>query len=107
MQSCHRAIVASVHSLQHIQGSLITNFSNDDPIWAHTEGINDQLTNCNFTAALNIWWSRFKCNYMLLTQLQFCRILNSYYALISRNKTREDVKESGLTRTSATRDNHI
>jgi hypothetical protein len=79
--------MACVHRLEHIQGFRTATLTDNHALRAHTQGVDHQVANGNFSPTFNIGRARFKSDHMLLAQLQFGRIFNCDNALVVGNKT--------------------
>jgi len=56
VQRRHRAIVAGVHRLEHVQGFTATALTDDDVIGPHTQTALDELPNRHRALALDVRW---------------------------------------------------
>ena len=74
--------MTGIHGLQHIQGSFIANFADDDPVRAHTQCIDHQLADGHFALAFNVGRARFQGDDMLLAKLELCSVFNRDNALV-------------------------
>ena len=50
----HRALVAGVHGLQHVEGLSGAHLADDDPVRAHAQGVLDQLALADLALAFDI-----------------------------------------------------
>src|SRR2546430_14885108 len=85
------AIMASVHGLEHVQRFAGTDLSDDDPVWAHSEGVDDEVSDADPTFAFDVGRPRLEVDDVNLAQLQLGGILDGDDALVAGNKAREDV----------------
>ena len=102
MDSGHGTIMTCVHCLKHIQCFTSAALTHNNAVWAHTQGVDQQLANGNFTFAFNIGWSLFKANNMRLMHLKFSRIFNGDHAFVFRNERRKHVQKRRFTGTCST-----
>ncbi len=79
--SGHRSIVTSVHRLKHVERFSRTALTNHDPIWPHTKGVHDKITNGDFAASFDIGWPRFQGHDVILAQLKLRGVLDRDDAL--------------------------
>ncbi len=55
----HRAFVAGVHGLQHVEGFLAAALAEDDAVGPHAQRVLDQLALADFALALDVGRARF------------------------------------------------
>ena len=66
----HRAIVARVHRLQHVERFAGANLADDDAVGPHAQGILDQVALRDLALALDIRRPGLEAHDMLLLQLE-------------------------------------
>ena len=81
-----------VHGLEHIEGFTTTDFTDDDSVWSHAQGVAHQITDADFAMSVYIWGFGFKAYNMVLLQLKLCCVLNGDDSLIRRNETGHEVE---------------
>src|SRR6476659_576793 len=62
----HRAVVARVHGLEHVEGFARTALPDDDPVWPHPQGVAHQLPDRDGALALDVGRPRFERDHVLL-----------------------------------------
>ena len=87
----HRAIVAGVHGLQHVDGFASAALADQDSVGAHSQRIANQVANGDFAATFHVGWARLERDDVLLLELQLGGILDGYNALALANGLREYV----------------
>src|SRR6266576_1118390 len=92
----HRAIVAGVHSLEHVEGFATTALTDDDAVRPHTQTALDQLSDWHRALALDVGWPRLELNPVGLLQLKLGCVLACDEALVLRNERGEDVQKRGF-----------
>ena len=90
--------MTGVHGLEHVQGLAAADFSYDDPVGPHSEGVDDQLANADPTLAFYVVRARFQVDHVDLTQLELGSVLNGDDALVRRDEAGEHVERRGLSR---------
>ncbi len=103
----HRAVVAGVHGLKHVQRGLIANLADDDPVGPHTQGVDHQVLNGDFALAFDVCRPGLQGDDVLLPELQFSRVLDGKNTLIGRDEAGQDVQERGLARAGAARNHNV
>ena len=68
--------MAGVHRLQHVERLGAADLAQDDAVWAHTQGIAQQIAHRDLAAPLEVRRPRFEPHDMRLLQLQFSRIFD-------------------------------
>ena len=82
----HRALVAGVHRLQHVEGLFAAALADDDAIGAHAQRVLDEIALTDLALALDVRRSRLHARDMRLLQLQLGRVLDGDEALGVRNE---------------------
>ena len=54
MNGGHRAFVAGIHGLEHIEGFFAAHLAHDDAIWTHTQAVDQQLTLADRALSFNV-----------------------------------------------------
>src|SRR6478752_230326 len=97
----HRAVVAGVHGLEHVQGLTGTALSDDDPVRTHAQGVAHELADRDGALALDVRGPGFQRHDVLLAELQLGRVLDRHDPLVVRDEGGEDVERRGLARAGA------
>src|SRR5579871_5363760 len=100
----HRAFVAGVHRLQHVEGFLAAALAEDDAVGPHAERVLDEFALANFALALDVRRPGFHAADMRLLQLQFRRVLDGDEALLFGNEGRQGVEHRRLAGAGAAGD---
>ena len=72
----HRAVVAGVHGLQHVERFGATTLADDYAIRTHTQTVFDQIAGIHFALAFDIHGACFESHHVRLLQLQFGRVFD-------------------------------
>jgi pilus assembly protein CpaF len=72
----HRALMARIHRLQHVEGFLAAALAEDDAIGAHAKRVLDEVALPDLAMSLDIGGARFHARHVRLLQLQFGRVLD-------------------------------
>ena len=97
VQRGHRAVVAGVHGLEHVERLGAAALADDDPFGPHTQGVRDQVAACDRALAFDVRRPRFQADDVVLLQLQFGRVLDRDDALVVRDEARQRVEQRRLT----------
>ena len=77
----HRAFVAGVHGLQHVEGLLAADLAQDHPVGTHAQGVLDQLALADLALALDVRRPGLHAHHVRLLQLQLGGVLDGDQAL--------------------------
>ncbi len=72
----HRAVMAGVHRLQHVERFGAANLADDDPVRTHPQRVAHERALIDLPAPLDIRRPRFERDDVVLLQLEFGRILD-------------------------------
>ncbi len=97
----HPAVVTGVHRLQHVQGLAAADFSHDDPVRPHPQGVDDQIAGRNQSAAFDIRRPGLHPHHVLLIQDQFRRVFDGHDPLAIRDGLGKGAEQRGLSRAGA------
>ena len=100
----HRAFVAGVHGLQHVEGFLAAALAEDDALGPHTQRVLDQLALADFALAFEIGRPRLHARDVRLLQLQLGGVLDGDQALLLRDEGGQRVEHRGLAGAGAAGD---
>ena len=92
----HRAFVAGVHGLQHVEGFLAAALAEDDAVGPHAQRVLDQIALADFALALDVRRPRLHAADMGLLQLQFGGVLDGEQALLLGDEGGQRVEHRGL-----------
>ena len=92
----HRAVVAGVHCLEHVQSFAASALADDDAIGPHAEGVTYQFPDGDGALALDVGGSRLERYDVLLAELELGRILDGDDALVVGDERRQHVEHRGL-----------
>src|SRR5919106_6182934 len=81
----HRAVVARVHGLEHVQRLAGTTLPDDDAIGAHAQGVAHELADRDRTLALDIGRPRLERHDVLLAELELGGVLDRDDPLVVRD----------------------
>jgi hypothetical protein len=74
-----RSVVPGIHGLQHVKSFLATHFPDDDPVGAHPQAVDYELSRLNPSLAVRIGGTTFQPDNVSLLQLQFCRVFDDSF----------------------------
>ena len=97
----HRALMAGIHRLQHVEGFLAAALAEDHPVGTHAQRVLDEIALADFAAAFDARRSGFHAADMRLLQLQFGGVFDRDQALGLRDEGRERVEHGRLARAGA------
>ena len=100
----HRAFVAGVHGLQHVEGFFAANLADDDAVGAHTQAVDQQLPLADRALPFDVGRPGLQAHDVFLRELQFGRVFDGDQALVLRNVLRQDVQERRLAGAGAAGD---
>src|SRR6516164_3589132 len=101
MDRRHRAIVAGVHRLKHVERFGAAYLAEDDAVGAHAQSIAQQVAHGDLAGAFEVRRAGLQPHDMRLLQLQFGRILDRHGALDRIDQSRQGVEQSRLAGTGA------
>src|SRR5262245_28623716 len=103
----HRAIVAGVHRLKHVQRLTGAALSDDDPVGPHPEGVADELPDRDGALALDVGRPRLERHDVLLAELELGGVLDRHDPLVVRDERGEDVERGRLDRAGTAGDEDV
>ena len=71
--------MAGVHGLHHVESLSRPDFTHNDPVWTHSEGVDDQLPDRDRAVTVNVRRPGFEPRIVFLVKLQLRGIFDSYY----------------------------
>ena len=107
MNGEHRTRVAGVHGLQRFQGFGAPHLADDDAVWAHPQGVLQQVAHVDFAAAFRGRGAGLQAHHVRLPQTQFGGVFQRDHALFHADVFRQRVQEGGLAGAGAARDDDI
>ena len=107
MHRGQRAIVASVHCLEHVERLGATNLADDDPIRPHAQRVADEVADRDLTVALGVGRACLEADHVLLVQLQLDSVLDSDDSVPVGHEARQHVEQRGLAGSGSTRDEQV
>src|SRR5262245_24071132 len=103
----HRAVVARVHGLEHVQRLTGAALSDDDPVGPHPEGVPDELADRDRALAFDVGRPRLERHDVLLAELELGRVLDRHDPLVVGDERGEDVQGRGLAGARAAGDEDV
>ena len=103
----HRAFMAGVHGLDHVERLGAAALADDDPVGPHSQRVLDQVGRRHGPAALDIAGTRLQAHDVVLLQLQLGRVFDRDDAMIGMDEARERVQERRLARAGPARDDDV
>ena len=107
VQRGHRAVVAGVHGLEHVERFRTAALADDDPFGPHTQGVAHQVGGGDRALAFDVRRPRFQPHHVVLLQLQFGRVLDRDDALVVRDEARQRVEQRRLAGTGTAGDDDV
>ncbi len=92
----HRAFVAGVHRLQHVEGFLAAALAEDDAVGPHAQRVLHQFALTDFALAFDIGRPRFHAADMRLLQLKLGGVFDGDQALFFRDEGGQRIEHGGL-----------
>src|SRR5207302_8544901 len=103
----HRAVVAGVHGLQHVERFAGAALTHDDPLGPHAQGVDDETLDRDLALAVDVLGARLQPADVLLVELELGGVLDRDDPVIRRDEAREDVQERRLAGARTTRDDDV
>ena len=103
----HRAVMAGVHRLQHVERFFAAALADDDAVGAHTQRVLQQIAHGDLAVAFEVGRARLEPDDMRLLQLQFGRVLDRDDALAAVDHARQRVEQRRLARAGAAGDQDV
>ena len=107
VDGAHRAVVAGVHRLQHVDGFLAADLAEDDPVGAHAQRVLDEVAHGDLALALDVGGAGLQPHHVRLLQLQLGRVLDRHRALAVVDHPAHGVQQRGLARAGAAGDQDV
>ena len=82
MNGRHRALVAGVHGLEHVEGFFAAALAQDNPFGTHTQRVLHQFALADFAFAFDVRRPCLHAPYMGLLQLEFGRVFDGDQTLL-------------------------
>ena len=92
----HRAVVAGVHRLEHVEGLAAAALADDDAVGTHPEAVLDEVADRDLAGALDVRRTGLHAEHVPLVELELLGVLDGDDALAVRDERRQDVEERGL-----------
>ena len=103
----HRAVVAGVHGLEHVERLAAAALADDDAVGPHAQGVAHQVADGDRALALDVRRPRLQRDDVLLAQLELGRVLDGDDALVVGDERRQDVEHRRLAGAGAARDEDV
>jgi hypothetical protein len=103
----HRPVVARVHGGQEVETFLATDFAQDDPVWPHTQRVDDEVADGDRALALEVGRAGFERQPVRLLKPKLGRVLDGDDALARVDHLRQGVEHGRLARAGAARDDDV
>src|SRR3954468_17826552 len=100
----HRALVAGVHGLEHVEGFLAAALAENDALGPHAQRVLDEVALADLALALDVRRARLHAGDVRLLQLQLGRVLDRDQALGVGDVGRERVQHRRLAGAGAAGD---
>ena len=72
----HRALVARVHRLEHVERLGAADLADDDPVGPHAQRVAHELADRDLALALDVLRPRLEPEHVLLVELELGRVLD-------------------------------
>src|SRR5438093_287644 len=99
----HRAVMARVHGLEHVEGLARTALADDDAVGPHAQGVPHELADGDGAPTLDVRRPRLERDDVLLAELELGGVLDRDDPLVVRDEGREDIERRRLARAGAAR----
>ena len=96
VQRGHRAFVAGVHGLEHVERFRSAALADDDSFGPHTQGVSHQVGGGDRALAFDVRRPGFQPHHVVLLQLQFGRVFDRDDAVGVGNEARQRVQQRRL-----------
>ena len=103
----HRAVVAGVHGLEHVERLAGAALPDHDAVGAHAQGVAHELADRDGALALDVRRPRLQGDHVLLAELELGGILDGDDALVIGDERREDVEHRRLAGAGAAGDEDV
>src|SRR5450759_3328156 len=103
----HRAVVARVHGLQHVERFAAATLTDHDALGAHAKRVDDETLDGDLALAVDVLRPRLEPADMLLVELQLGRVLDGHDAVLDRDESGQHVEERGFSGAGAARDDDV
>src|SRR3954451_19325840 len=103
----HRAVVARVHGLEHVERLARAALPDDDAIGPHAQRVADELPDRDRALALDVRRSRLERHHVLLPQLELGGVLDRHDPLVVGDERRQHVERRRLARAGAAGDEDV
>ncbi len=107
MDRRHRAVMAGVHRLEHVDHLLAAGLADDDAVGAHPERVAQAITLADRALALDVGGAALHPADMDLLELELRGVLDGQHPLGGVDEAGEGVERRGLARPGAARDDHV
>src|SRR6185503_5559191 len=101
------SIVTSVHGLEHRERLTTTDLTDDDALWAHTEGVLHEIHDRDLALAFDVRRARLEAHDVVLHETELGGVLDRDDALVLGDEAGHDVEERRLAGARATGDEHV
>ena len=103
----HRAFVAGVHRLEHVQRLGAAALADDDAVRPHAQAVLHQVALRDLALAFDVRRARLQAHDVRLLELQLGRVLDRDDALVGRDVARQAVQQRRLARAGAAADQDV
>ena len=103
----HRAVMAGVHRLQHVEGLGAAHLADDDAVGAHAQRVADELALRDLADAFDVGRARLHLHDVRLLQPQLDGVFDRDDALVAVDVLRHRVQQCRLAGAGAARDQHV
>ena len=93
----HRAVVAGVHGLEHVEGLAGAALADHDAVGAHAQAVLDEVADRDLAATFDVGRPGLQREHVLLVELELLRVLDGDDALVGGNERRQHVEHRRLT----------
>ena len=103
----HRAVVARVHRLEHVECLGAADLADDDPVGSHAQGVAHELADRDLALTLDVLRPRLEAEHVLLMELKLRRVLDRDDPVGFGNRSRKRVQERRLAGAGTARDQDV
>ena len=99
--------MTGVHGLEHVQCFLTATLADDDPVRAHTQGIDYERTNRDTAFAFDVGRSGFQPDQIPVGKFQFRGVFDRDNTFAFRNELAQYIQQSRFTGSRTAGDQHV
>jgi hypothetical protein len=99
------ALVTGVHRGKQVDDLGTPHLTEDDPVWTHSKGLPDEVTQCDCARALHVRHAGLESHHVRVSWGQFDGVFRDDNPFIDGHLTEQGVQDGRLPRSGSSRDN--